>query len=127
MTFDKKSPIGPNINIFLLEIFFSLRRRRRFASNIIKMTAFDINNLPASEDEIDYSDIEAKYQVPFEEGFDNLIVVDKVPIVEESKKDKLFRTMRKIFRTAGVGEIKEGGISMPMDLNAETGKLASKG
>jgi len=91
------------------------------------MTAFDVNNLPASEDEIDYSDIEAKYQVPFEEGFDNIIVVDKVPIVEESKKDKLFRTMRKIFRTAGVGEIKEGGISMPMDLNAETGKLASKG
>src|SRR5438045_155450 len=89
------------------------------------MLGFDISRLPQTEDDIDFSDIEAKYQVPFEEGFDTIIVVDNVPIVDESKVEKLFTVMKKIFKNSG--EIKENGINMPMEVASETGKLASKG
>ncbi|CAG8445506.1 7837_t:CDS:2 [Ambispora leptoticha] len=89
------------------------------------MPGFDINKLPETEEELDFTDIEEKYQVPFEEGFDTIIVVDNVPIVDESKKDKLFKFITKIFKQAG--DIKEGGINMPMEVDPETEKLTSKG
>ncbi|KAG9292843.1 hypothetical protein G9A89_016205 [Geosiphon pyriformis] len=89
------------------------------------MPEFDLDKLPETEEELDFTDIEEKYQVPFEEGFDTIIVVDNVPIVDEIKKDKLFKFIKKIFKTAG--DIKEGGIDMPMEIDPETGKLTSKG
>ncbi|CAG8453165.1 798_t:CDS:2 [Diversispora eburnea] len=91
------------------------------------MPAFEhfSNHLPATEDDIDFTDIEEKYQVPFEEGFDTIIVVDNVPIVDESKKDKLLKFIKKIFKNAG--DIKESGINMPMEVNPETGDMTSKG
>ncbi|CAG8605975.1 5784_t:CDS:2 [Acaulospora morrowiae] len=90
------------------------------------MPSFDLTKqLPQTEDEIDFTDIEEKYQVPIEEGFDTIIVVDNVPIVDDSKKEKLLKLIRRIFRNAG--EIKEGGIDMPMEVNPETGVLTSKG
>src|SRR6266536_2375273 len=89
------------------------------------MLGFDISRLPQTEDDIDFTDIEAKYQVPFEEGFDTIIVVDNVPIVDESKVEKLLTVIKKIFKNAG--EIKENGIHMPMEKASETGKLTSKG
>ena len=61
------------------------------------MLGFDTSRLPPTEDDIDYSDIEAKYQVPFEEGFDAIVVVDNVPIVDESKVEKLTKFINKIF------------------------------
>ncbi|CAG8584432.1 12714_t:CDS:2 [Funneliformis mosseae] len=89
------------------------------------MLGFDISRLPQTEDEIDFSDIESKYQVPYEEGFDTIIVVDNVPIVDESKQEKLLKFIRKIFKNAG--DIKENGINMPMDTDPDTGKSTSKG
>ncbi|CAG8571632.1 2838_t:CDS:2, partial [Scutellospora calospora] len=90
------------------------------------MPGFDnIRQLPQSIEEIDYSDIEEKYQVPFEDGFDTIIVVDNVPIVDESKKDKLLKFIRKIFKNAG--DIKEEGIHMPMDPDPKTEDPISKG
>ncbi|RGB25416.1 eukaryotic translation initiation factor eIF2A-domain-containing protein [Rhizophagus diaphanus] len=89
------------------------------------MLGFDVSRLPQTEDDIDFSDIEAKYQVPFEEGFDTIIVVDNVPIVDERKVDKLLTVIKKIFKNAG--EIKENGINMPMEISSEDEKLYSKG
>jgi translation initiation factor 3 subunit B len=89
------------------------------------MLGFDVSRLPQTEDDIDFSDIEAKYQVPFDEGFDTIIVVDNVPIVDERKVEKLLTVIKKIFKTAG--EIKENGINMPMEISSETGNLTSKG
>ncbi|RIB12395.1 eukaryotic translation initiation factor eIF2A-domain-containing protein [Gigaspora rosea] len=51
--------------------------------------------------DLDFSDIEEKYKVPFEEGFDPIIVVDNAPTADESKKDKLLKFIRKIFKNAG--------------------------
>ncbi|RUS33046.1 hypothetical protein BC938DRAFT_473337 [Jimgerdemannia flammicorona] len=88
----------------------------------IVMATFDPNNLPDDEEDIDYSDIEARHQVPYDDGFDTLVVVDNLPIVDETKEEKLLTVVRKIFRS--VGEIKEGGIWMPTE---NSGKKTSKG
>eukprot|EP00842_Homolaphlyctis_polyrhiza_P003378 jgi/Hompol1/4040/HPOL_003462-RA len=65
---------------------------------------------PAS---IDFSDIEAKYQVKEPSGFANVVVVDNVPIVDESKEAKLVSVILKLFKN--VGTVREGGIRLPKD------------
>lgn len=50
-------------------------------------------------DDIDYSDIEAKYAVPLDEGLENVIVVNGVPIITSSKEQRLFEAIQKRFRT----------------------------
>lgn len=86
-----------------------------------------VNNFPLTEDgELDFTDLEREYAVSYEEGFDNVILVDNCPIVEEdARKKKLTAFIKKIFSTNGT--IKEDGIFMPMGLNPETGKVESKG
>lgn len=86
------------------------------------MPAFDINNLPDSEDQLDFSDIEDEYEVSFEEGFDTTVVVDNVPIVDESKQDKLKNALRKIVKSQGL-EFKD--IYMPQ--TEANGKKTTKG
>ncbi|KAG0223885.1 Translation initiation factor 3 subunit b [Actinomortierella wolfii] len=85
---------------------------------------FDLNNLPEREEDIDFSDIEERYQLSFEEGFDNVVVVDNVPEVNEAKEEKLIGFLRKIFKN--VGEIRPGHFVMPKAIN-EKGELMSKG
>lgn len=89
------------------------------------MLGFDVSRLPQTEEDIDFSDIEEKYQVPFEDGFDTIIVVDNVPVVDESKVEKLLKFINKIFKNSG--DIKENGVHMPMEVDPDTGKLTSKG
>jgi translation initiation factor 3 subunit B len=85
---------------------------------------FDINNIPENEEDIDFSDIEERYQLSFEEGFDNIVVVDNIPLVDETKEEKLIQFLRKIFKN--VGEIRDKHFTMPKAVN-EKGKLMSKG
>lgn len=76
--------------------------------------------------ELDFSDLERQYAVPREEGFDQVVVVDNCPIVEEgARKDKLIAVIRKIFGTNGT--IKPDGIYMPMKMDDEKGTLMSQG
>jgi translation initiation factor 3 subunit B len=76
--------------------------------------------------ELDFTDLENKYEVSFEEGYDNVIVVDNCPVVEEdTRKQKLIAFLRKIFSTNG--KIGDDGIFMPMGKNPKTGKNESKG
>jgi translation initiation factor 3 subunit B len=84
-----------------------------------------------SDDDIDYSDIEAKcvrstsrclfivqiftrYQLKYEETFDSSIVVDGVPIIDKSKLEKLLAKISKAFSKKGA-PIKPGDIFMPWD------------
>ena len=60
-----------------------------------------------NDDDIDFSDIEqstttlatlrpsSRYRVPYEDGFDAIIVIDNLPVVELSKKDKLLQVLNK--------------------------------
>jgi translation initiation factor 3 subunit B len=63
--------------------------------------------------DIDFSGIEAKYAINIPETFENIVVVDNVPIVDGSKDEKLLSVIKKIFKSAG--SIKEKGIFMPKD------------
>ncbi|PPQ89380.1 hypothetical protein CVT25_002198 [Psilocybe cyanescens] len=74
------------------------------------------------DDGIDYSDIENKYQVQYDDGFDNLLVVDGVPVIDRSKQGKLMDRVVKEFGKKGVS-VKHDDIFMPWD--STTGK--SKG
>jgi translation initiation factor 3 subunit B len=86
-----------------------------------------MGEFPLTEDgELDFTDLEKEYAVSYEEGFDNVILVDNCPIVEEdARKQKLTAFIKKIF--SGNGKIKDDGIYMPMGLNPKTGKVESKG
>ncbi|KAJ2684912.1 Translation initiation factor 3 subunit b, partial [Coemansia spiralis] len=78
------------------------------------MAAYTFDNLPASEEEIDYSDLERKFVVPEqEETLENVIVLDNLPVVDTSKVDKLVKTLTsQVFKKAG--KVKENGFHMPM-------------
>ncbi|KAJ1979258.1 Translation initiation factor 3 subunit b [Dimargaris cristalligena] len=89
------------------------------------MPALDPRNLPASEADIDFSDIEEKYHLTFNESFDNVVVVDNLPVVDESKLDRLLSVVKKIFKPAGT--IKEDGLFMPTSIDPNSGKTMTQG
>lgn len=91
------------------------------------------------DEDIDYSDIEAKsvptfpvswcrylrkfrYQVEFDEGLDNVVVVDGVPVIDPSKAEKLLARISKEFGKKGA-PVKPEDMFIPWD--EKTGK--SKG
>ncbi|KZT41396.1 translation initiation factor eIF-3b [Sistotremastrum suecicum HHB10207 ss-3] len=74
------------------------------------------------DEEIDFTDIEEKYHVDYDESFENVIVVDGVPIIDKTKLERLLTKIAKEFSKKGVS-ITPGNISMPW--NDATGK--SKG
>ncbi|KAK7064138.1 eukaryotic translation initiation factor 3 subunit B [Favolaschia claudopus] len=63
-------------------------------------------------DDIDYSDIEDKYQVHYDDSFDNMLVVDGIPVIDKSKLEKLVSRICKEFSRKGVS-IKPDDIYMP--------------
>jgi len=93
----------------------------------IPPTTHEANGFVVDENgELDFTDLEKEYAVSSEEGFENIIVVDNCPIVEEdARKQKLIAFLRKVFSTNG--QIREDGIFMPMHEDPETGKLTSQG
>ncbi|KAG6827272.1 hypothetical protein H0H93_015730 [Arthromyces matolae] len=65
-------------------------------------------------DDIDYSDIEEKYKVHYDESFDTTLVVDGIPIIDESKRDRLLTKFCKEFARKGVS-IRNEDVFMPWD------------
>ena len=64
-------------------------------------------------EELDYSDIEAKYAVPPPPEINNVILIDNAPKVDSSKEEKLLSKIRQVFQNIEV--IKPDGIYMPKD------------
>lgn len=60
---------------------------------------------------VDYSEEEGPLEL--EEGFQNIIVVENLPVVPKQKFEKLEGVVRKIYSQIGV--IKEDGLWMPVD------------
>ena len=60
-----------------------------------------------------------RYKVRLEEGFDHILVVDGVPIIDKSKLEKLLLKIAKEFTRKGAA-IKPDDISVPF--NEKTGK-----
>lgn len=74
-------------------------------------------------DDVDFTDLEAKYQVSADFGLDNYVVVDGAPVAPESKVPILTKVLKKLFNT--VGEVVEGddGIYMPLENGMSKGYL----
>ncbi|KAJ1921528.1 Translation initiation factor 3 subunit b [Mycoemilia scoparia] len=88
------------------------------------MVALDPRNLPATVDDIDFSDLEKQFQVDgVGDTFDNFVVIDNLPVVDEVKKPRLIKLLDKKF--SPMGKIKPDGIEMPMDTSLA--KPKSKG
>lgn len=87
---------------------------RKSEEQIIKELEKEINL-----DDVDFSDLEAQYQVSADFGLDCYVVVDGAPVAPEAKVPILVKVLKKLFNT--VGEVVEGddGIYMPL----EDGKL----
>jgi translation initiation factor 3 subunit B len=62
-----------------------------------------------------------RYAVDTQQGFENVLVIDNTPIVDESKKDKLLARLRSEFSKAGA-PLDEDRIQMPWDDAAGTNK-----
>lgn len=75
------------------------------------------------DDYLEFDDLEDRFYVEQEEGFDNIVLVDGCPKVPEAKKAVLLRVLNKLFSSCGV--VKEDGIVMPMEEKKEG--LTSKG
>jgi translation initiation factor 3 subunit B len=59
--------------------------------------------------------------VDAQQGVENVVVVDNVPIVDEGKREKLVARLRALFEKAGAA-IDEDRIDMPWDDAAGTNK-----
>jgi translation initiation factor 3 subunit B len=114
----------PIVVVFHPYIYLSIKYAHTMSDNQ------ELNNIQFTEEEqaeFDaeleeaFADIEAKYAVDASEGFENVIVVDNLPIVDESKRQRLVERLRQIFDKAGAG-IEEDRISMPWDDEAKTNK-----
>lgn len=68
-----------------------------------------------------FAEIEQKYAVDTQKGFENVLVVDNIPIVDESKKQRLIDRLRQVFEKVGAA-IDADRISMPWDDAAATNK-----
>lgn len=62
---------------------------------------------------MDFSDIEEKYSIQMPTTFDNLVIVDNVPIVDTAKEEKLLNVIKKIFKPVAL--LQENAIVMPKD------------
>jgi translation initiation factor 3 subunit B len=69
---------------------------------------------PNLDEELDFTDIETKYHVALDDGLDNAIVVDGVPVIDKSKLDKLVAKIAKEFTKKGAA-LKPESIFVPWD------------
>lgn len=72
----------------------------------------DLDDDEFDEEEVDISDLRAKYEVQLEQGFDTFVVIDGLPVVTEDQKPKLVKFLLKKLNT--VGRTREDSIEMPM-------------
>jgi translation initiation factor 3 subunit B len=59
-----------------------------------------------------FPNVSSRYKVRLEEGFDHILVVNGVPIVDRSKLEKLLEKVAKAFTRKGAA-IRPDDISMP--------------
>lgn len=70
---------------------------------------------------IDFSDLEEKYRdIKEDQGFDNFVVIDGLPVVHEAQRPKLIKFLLKSLNR--VGHVKDGedGVYMPIGENGQS-------
>jgi translation initiation factor 3 subunit B len=66
------------------------------------------------DEELDFSDLQEKYQVQLEEGLNTFVVVDGLPKVTEETKPKLIKFLLRKLNT--VGRTREDLVYMPVGI-----------
>lgn len=74
----------------------------------------------SSVGDIDFSDIEAKYEMHMDEGLDNVIVINGVPIVTSAKEQRLFEAIQKRFRTQANIDVSLDAMHIPYKEDGES-------
>jgi translation initiation factor 3 subunit B len=71
------------------------------------------------DEELDFSDLRERFEVQLEQGLDAFVVVDGLPVVNESSKPKLIKFLKR--KLDAVGKVREDSIHMPLgeDGNSE--------
>ncbi|KAJ5623896.1 Eukaryotic translation initiation factor 3 subunit B [Penicillium lagena] len=64
------------------------------------------------EEEVDFSDLKAQYEVKLEEGLDTFIVIDGLPVVPADSKQKLVKFLLR--KLNAVGHTSEDAVFMPL-------------
>jgi translation initiation factor 3 subunit B len=70
------------------------------------------------EEELDFSDLQEKYQVQLQQGLDTFVVVDGLPPVNEERKGKLIKFLLR--KLNSVGRTSEDRIYMPIGESGES-------
>ncbi|RDW70720.1 translation initiation factor eIF3 core subunit b [Aspergillus mulundensis] len=65
------------------------------------------------EEEIDFSDLKAQYEVKLEEGLDTFVVIDGLPVVPEDNRQKLVKFLLR--KLNAVGHTSEDAVFMPVN------------
>ncbi len=73
------------------------------------------------DEELDFSDLQEKYQVQLEEGLNTFVVVDGLPKVTEETKPKLIKFLLRKLNT--VGKTREDLVYMPVGESGQTDGL----
>jgi hypothetical protein len=84
----------------------------------------DVDEDDYDEDEIDISDLQEKYEVQLEQGYDTFVVIDGLPKVDEEQKPKLVKFLLK--KLAQVGKTREDLVYMPMGEDGKSLRCASR-
>ncbi|PLN75261.1 hypothetical protein BDW42DRAFT_42578 [Aspergillus taichungensis] len=64
------------------------------------------------EEEIDFSDLKAQYEVKVDEGLDTFIVIDGLPVVPADSRQKLIKFLLR--KLNAVGHTSEDAVFMPL-------------
>lgn len=70
--------------------------------------------------DIDFSDIENKYAVRFDEGLDDVVVIDNVPVVGKEREQKLLETIVKRFKSHAGIDIEVENFHVPYGDDGQT-------
>jgi translation initiation factor 3 subunit B len=70
------------------------------------------------EEELDFSDLQEKFQVTLQSGLDTFVVVDGLPKVTEETKPKLIKFLLR--KLTSVGKTKEDLVYMPVGETGQT-------
>ncbi|PWN47621.1 translation initiation factor eIF-3b [Violaceomyces palustris] len=78
------------------------------------------NGLSLEDEDIDFTDIEQKYALRFDEGLDDVILVDGVPVINQSRQQRLFETIQKRFKSHAGIHVDLEGMHIPYGPDGES-------
>jgi len=76
------------------------------------------------EEELDFSDLRERFEVQLEEGLDTFVVIDGLPLVNESTRPKLIKFLLR--KLNAVGKTREDSVHMPLGEDGNSYQYAAQ-